>query len=569
MNTAQATEQNLAHTQGQAPAARRSEGATLDIQGLTVSYSKGGRLTRVLDDVSFCIRPGEAYGLVGESGSGKSTLAFGTVRYLAPNAVVESGRILFRGVDVLTKSDSELRVLRGSEIAMVYQDPSSSLNPSMKVGDQIAEVYRAHDGCTRAEATSRAHAVLEKVAFPDPAAIYPRYPHQLSGGQQQRVVIAMALAGEPSLLVLDEPTTGLDLSVQAEVLTLVRHLHRTNGIAMLFISHDLATVRKLCDRIGVMRHGRLLEEGEAEQVFTAPRHPYTRGLIDCLPREGMHKNGVRLRPIEDDDTPLLPEAAAVRAPVEIDRSGPPVLEVTGLTKSFGGVRAARDISLTIHRGEVVGLVGESGSGKSTLGRLIVGLESADSGRILLGGRALAGTVERRSRAEKRSVQMVFQRPDTTLNPRRTVRATLRRAISKLDGSSTVAELAARVRLGEVQLATVPRRLSGGMKQRVAIARAFAGDPDVVVCDEPTSALDPSIQASILNELADIAASRGTAYLFISHDLEAVRYIADRVVVLYLGEIVEQGPVDEVMSNPQHPYTKKLLAASASRFSTEQ
>jgi peptide/nickel transport system ATP-binding protein len=558
-------------TVGDPIAGDRREGSTLDIRGLTVSYSKGGRLTRVLDDVSLCIRPGEAYGLVGESGSGKSTLAFGTVRYLAPNAVVESGSIRFHGQDVLEKTDDELRRLRGSDIAMVYQDPSSSLNPSMKVGDQIAEVFRAHDGCTRAESVERVHAMLTQVAFPEPGVIYSRYPHQLSGGQQQRVVIAMALAGRPSLLVLDEPTTGLDLSVQAEVLTLVRELHRRESIAMLFISHDLATVQKLCDRIGVMRHGRLIEEGEAERVFTAPEHPYTRGLLDCLPREGMHKNAVRLRPM-DEGTDAGGGAATPAAdgppPAPVDRSGTPVMEVRGIGKAFGSVCAANDVSLTIHRGEVVGLVGESGSGKSTLGRMIVGLESADSGEVLLDGVPLAKTVERRSRAHKRAVQMVFQRPDTTLNPRRTVRATLGRAIAKLGGRSTVAELAGRVRLGEAQLATVPRRLSGGMKQRVAIARALAGDPDVVVCDEPTSALDPSIQASILNELADISAQRGTALLFISHDLDAVRYLADRVVVLYHGEVVEQGEVADVMSNPQHPYTQKLLAASMSRFSVD-
>jgi peptide/nickel transport system ATP-binding protein len=551
---------------------RRREGSTLDIRGLTVSYRKGKQLTRVLDDVSLCIRPGEAYGLVGESGSGKSTLAFGTVRYLAPNAVVEAGSIRFHGEEVLDKSDAELRRLRGSQIAMVYQDPSSSLNPSMKVGDQIAEVFRAHDGCTRAESVQRVHAVLAQVAFPDTGLIYPRYPHQLSGGQQQRVVIAMALAGRPSLLVLDEPTTGLDLSVQAEVLTLVRELHRREGIAMLFISHDLATVQKLCDRIGVMRHGKLIEEGDAQRVFNEPAHPYTRGLIDCLPREGMHKDSVRLRPMDDGDgvraARSTPAPSIPAVPALIDRTGTPVMEVRGINKAFGGVCAAKDISLTIHRGEVVGLVGESGSGKSTLGRMIVGLESADSGEVLLSGTPLAATVEHRSRAHKRAVQMVFQRPDTTLNPRRTARATLRRAIAKLGGGSTVAELAARVRLGEAQLATVPRRLSGGMKQRVAIARALAGDPDVVVCDEPTSALDPSIQASILNELADISAQRGTALLFISHDLDAVRYLADRVVVLYLGEIVEQGPVDDVMSDPQHPYTRKLIAASESKFSVD-
>jgi len=539
---------------------------TLDIRHLTVSYRRQGTLTRVLDDVSLSIAPGEAYGLVGESGSGKSTLAFSTVQYLAPNAVVEGGEILFHGEDMLTREDAELRAIRGSAIAMVYQDPSSALNPTMKVGDQIAEVYRAHDLCSREQSVDKSVAVLQQVAFSEPKRIYDRYPHQLSGGQQQRVVIAMALAGNPSLLVLDEPTTGLDLSVQAEVLTLVHELHRRNHVAMLFISHDLATVRKLCDRIGVMRYGRLIEEGEAEALFTAPTHPYTRGLIDCLPREGTHKDGVRLRPIDEPGSEQ--EAGLQRLAVPIDRSGVPVLEVSGVNKAFGSVCAAKDIALTIHRGEILGLVGESGSGKSTLGRMIVGLESPDSGEIRLAGRTLARTVEKRARTDQRSLQMVFQRPDTTLNPRRRVRATLARAISKLRGTLSVEALAAQVRLGPAQLETVPRRLSGGMKQRVAIARAFAGDPEVVVCDEPTSALDPSIQAAILNELADVAAARGTAYLFISHDLDAVRYLADRVAVMYLGEIVEEGPVDEVLSNPRHPYTRKLLAASLSKFSVE-
>ena len=346
---------------------------TLEIKDLTVCYTRDRSSARVLDHVSLKIMPGEAYGLVGESGSGKSTLAFSTVSYLAPNAVIESGEILFQGRNMLALDEANLRSLRGSSIAMVYQDPSSALNPTMRVGDQIAEVFEAHEKSSRVDAIAKAIETLRRVAFVNAEAIYERMPHQLSGGQQQRVVIAMALAGNPSLLVLDEPTTGLDLSVQAEVLRLVHSLHKENGMAMLFISHDLATVRRLCDRIGVMRHGVLLEEAESEKLFIAPEHPYTRGLLDCLPREGMHKNSIRLRPI-DEVPPVAIEltaeqeaaAAAARCDV-VTRDGVPVVELRNITKSFGTVVATNSVNLTIHRGETLGLVGESGSGRAPSG----------------------------------------------------------------------------------------------------------------------------------------------------------------------------------------------------------
>ncbi len=607
------------------PMAGPSDRPTLDVAHLSIGYRRGTRLLRVVDDVSFSIRPGEAYGLVGESGCGKTTVAMSLMRYLPENAVVdEASRIGFDGADLLAADRATLQDWRGNRIAMVYQNPGSALNPSMTVGAQVAETYRVHGGLAARAAREAAREMLAKVRLPDPEAVLDRYPHQLSGGQQQRVMIAMALAVNPDLLVLDEPTTGLDATVEAEVLDLVEALRAEYRTAVLFISHNLGVVARICDRVGVLYAGRLIEEGPCREIFAEPRHPYTRGLLDAAPRRGRMKAAGRLDsipgslpaigedlagcafaprcPIAEDRCrteapvlePVLPGRQArcfrqdevhtlgsVAAPVPAPAAGTPevLLEITNLTKRYrqGGreVAAVNDVSLHVNRGEVFGLVGESGSGKTTLAKCLVGMVDPTEGAIrfedteLTGGSAVRG--RRRQRAVRRKIQMVFQNPETALNPRHSVGHILRRAVALLDDAvagraeraERAADLARSVRLEPRHLDVRPSQLSGGLKQRVVIARSFAGTPSLVVCDEPVSALDVSVQAAILNLLVDLQYAKGVSYVFISHDMAVVRYIADRIGVMYLGQLVETGSTDAVFAPPHHPYTEALISAAPS------
>lgn len=546
----------------QQPTATDPDAPVMEVRDLRIEYLRDGVRTVAVDDVSFKIMPGEAFGLVGESGSGKSTIAFSLVRYLAGNATVH-GDILFEGRSVPAMSHRALRTYRGTGAAMIYQDPTSALNPSMTVGKQVAEVFKLHSSMNRGQIREATENVLREVSFTDPAAIMRRYPHQLSGGQQQRICIAMAIASEPRILILDEPTTGLDLSVQADVLKLLHRLHITRGMAMLYISHDLATVRKVCSRVGIMRNGKLVEQDEVEKIFTAPEHEYTQALLDCIPLAGAHKSTVRLKTITESlSTSEVAEALAdPEAWASRPKQSEPVLEAVGLTKTFGAVTAANEVGLQLRPGEILGIVGESGSGKSTLARLIAGLTIPDAGEVLFDGGKVARDIADRNLEQRRGIQMVFQRPDTTLNPVLTVRTTLQRSIDRLRGKKSPAELMTEVQLDPAYLEYSPRRLSGGMKQRVAIARALAGGAEVVICDEATSALDPSIQSSILNQIVDLARERGTAFIFISHNLDAVRYVSDRIMVVYLGEVVERGEVNAVLDDPQHDYTKRLVGSS--------
>jgi peptide/nickel transport system ATP-binding protein len=581
------------------------------IAGLTVSYRRRGRMLRVLRDVSLDIRPGEAYGLVGESGCGKTTVAMSLMRHLAPNAVVESGTIEFAGQDVLTLGESELRALRGNRMAMVYQDPGSALNPSIRVGEQLAEIYRFHRSLSKPDAMDAAASMLGLVQVSDPRTLLRRYPHELSGGQQQRVMIAMALATDPDLLVLDEPTTGLDATVEAEVLDLVEQLRDRFSAAILFVSHNLGIVARMCERVGVLYAGQLIEQGPARDLFADPRHPYTLALLRCMPRLGMRKDEDRLEPIPGtlpalgsqpsgcvyadrcpiarpecsaEPPPMLPAGPARLArclfheevpaippspPRELGgaphaRAGEALLGISEVVKRYrGDVVAVAGVDLEVGRGEVLGLVGESGSGKSTLAKAIVGLIDPTSGEVTLDGSTLGAT---RDREQRRALQMVFQNPDSALNPRKTVRSIIGRALRALAGlrgreqDERTRALAASVRLEPRHLDARPTALSGGLKQRVAIARSFAGTPALVLCDEPTSALDVSVQAAILNLLVDLQAQEGVSYVFISHDLAVVRYVADRIAVMYLGQIVDIGPAERVFEAPHHPYTEALLSA---------
>jgi peptide/nickel transport system ATP-binding protein len=625
---------------------------TLTVEGLRIAYRSRGRLLNVVSDLSLQIAPGQAYGLVGESGCGKSTVAMALMRYLPSNGVVEAGKVSFGGDDLLGASQGTLRKWRGNRIAMVYQDPGSALNPTLRVGTQISEIYRYHQGMHHEAATAASVEMLAKVNFADPASILRRYPHELSGGQQQRVMIAMALASSPELLIMDEPTTGLDATVEAEVLDLVEQLRSELNSAILFISHNLGIVARLCETVGVLYAGRMVEEGPAQQVFDEPRHPYTMSLLRCVPRPGMRKDVKRLDPIpgflpglgevvsgcsfaercpnhqsacdagepalidvgpsrrsrclypervHDMPTTSPPNAAAVAfgadGPVidlvdpldtlELLHAGervdlvdplstladpgagvagsprPVLLEVRDLVKRYrsgdGEVTAVAGVSFDIREGEIFGLVGESGSGKSTLARMLAGLNKPTEGTI--------SYKVKDAKAVSFGVQMVFQNPDTALNPRHTVRRILNRSLKLLASGikgearqNRLNNLIGSVRVQPRHLDLRPAALSGGLKQRVAIARAFAGTPLMVLCDEPVSALDVSVQAAILNLLVDLQAESSVSYLFISHDLAVVRYLSDRIGVLYLGQLVDLGPAEAVWSAPHHPYTEALLSA---------
>jgi peptide/nickel transport system ATP-binding protein len=585
----------------------------LAINDLRVSYTVRGIPREVLRGVSFKVARGGAYGLVGESGCGKSTTAYAALRYLPSNGRITSGNILVGGNDVTRMSDDELRRFRAKDASMVYQDPGSALNPVLHIGTQVAESFTLL-GQSKEKARASAVAALRRVRIADPERVMQRYPHQLSGGMQQRVVIAMALASDPQLLVLDEPTTGLDATVEANVLDLVRTLREETNAAILLIGHNLGVIRSMCDRVGVMYAGKVVEEGPVAQLFQQPQHPYTVGLLKCLPRYGARKADRSLFTIPGtlpqigadlptcvfvERCPIASDLCRTTVPplVEIDgRStlchhpdrigeiaeatftvgrgstlGETILRLDGVSKTFrhGGhaIPALVDVNLALADGETLGLVGESGSGKSTLANTILGIHAPDSGgTIELDGKMLAAKATKRPTEAKRSLQMVFQNPDSALNRSWSVRRILGRAVGKLTGlrgneiDDRVGQLAAHLRLTPRHLDLKPRQLSGGLKQRVAIARAFAGDPDIVVCDEPTSALDVSVQAAILNLLAELQTADRTAYIFISHDLAVVQYLADRIAVMYLGRIMEVGKTAEVFHGPNHPYTEALMSA---------
>ncbi len=598
---------------------------TLAFEDVEVAYTVRGIDRPVLRSVSFEVMPGEAYGLVGESGCGKSTAAYAAMRYLPRNGKITSGKISFEGRDLVTMSVEEVRKLRSSAISMVYQSPIAALNPSLRVGTQVAEVFTI-EGASKDDAMARTEEALTRVQIADVGKVMRRYPHELSGGMAQRVVIAMALATNPRLLILDEPTTGLDATVEAEVLDLVRALRAEMGTSVLFISHNLGVIRSMCDRVGVLYAGQLVEEGTTVELLNEARHPYTVGLLRCIPRAGLRKDLHRLDTIPGTLPPL---GTVITGCVYVDRcpiathqcrtERPPVvalgnghgsrcfypdlapniprnsetleinelmvdhheapptshddqlIRLAGLSKTFGKddetVKVLSDIALSVAAGETLGLVGESGSGKTTLAKVLLGLTHPDGGSIVqLDGKALGASLDKRTPKDVGAVQIVFQNPDSALNRRHAVRRIVGRAVVKLGGTTKekgaerADELLTEMRVDARLHAAKPVMLSGGLKQRVAIARAFAGNPRLVVCDEPTSALDVSVQAAILNLLVDLQRTENVSYLFISHDLGVVRYLSDRIAVLYLGRIMELGPADKVFTGPHHPYTEALVSS---------
>ena len=605
------------------------DGPILEIDKLSISFFTRLREIPAVMDFSVSVKPGEAVGLVGESGCGKSTVALGVMQDLGKNGRIVGGSIKFKGRDLGEMSDAELRDIRGSEIAMIYQEPMASLNPAMKIGKQLMEVPMIHAGMSEKDAYARALMVVTDVKLPDPKRILDAYPHQLSGGQQQRIVIAMALMSEPSLLILDEPTTALDVTVEAAVVELVKDLGKKYGTSMLFISHNLGLVLETCDRICVMYSGEAVERGSIEDVFDEMQHPYTQALFRSIPLPGADKNARPLVAIPGNfplpherpdgcnfgprcdyfeagrcDQGYIPmqdvkgnERHATRcvkfeeidwdAPLELaevkqkGEIGKVVLKMDNLKKyyqvaanaMFGGgeakvVKANETLSFEARESETLAIVGESGCGKSTFAKVLMGLETATDGQILLDNQSIGDVaIEGRSTQNVADIQMVFQNPFDTLNPSMTVGRQIVRALeifkignSEKDRWNRMLELLDLVKLPREFATRMPRQLSGGQKQRVGIARAFAGDARIVVADEPVSALDVSVQAAVTDLLMEIQREQKTTLLFISHDLSIVRYLSDRVMVMYLGHVVELGTTDQVFAPPYHPYTEALLSA---------
>ena len=521
----------------------------LDIQGLEVVFNLPSGPVNAVRGIDLSVGRGRVTGLVGESGSGKSVTARAVMNLLRPPGRVTSGTISFEGEDLHTYTDEQWRALRGNRIAMVFQDPLSSLNPSMRVGAQIIEALHAH-GMTTASAKLRAIELLNLVRIPQAEKRFNSYPHEFSGGMRQRVVIAIALANTPSLLIADEPTTALDVTVQAAILELLRDLRDEFNLATLFITHDLGIVAEFCDEVTVMRQGKVVEKAEVERLFVNPEHAYTRLLLDAVPR------------IDQPSARTIPET--------IEEDVTPVLEVHDLQVDLGEhhwIRkskpffAVNGVSLRINPGETLGLVGESGCGKSTLSRAICGILPVTSGRVFINGEDV--TTRHVGDASRRGVQYVFQDAYAALNPLRTVRQSLEeaRVAGGSDQAFTVEELMRLVGLEKMMLERFPGTLSGGQRQRVGIARALAARPTLLLCDEPVSALDVSVQAQVIDLLEALRNELGIAILFIAHNLAVVKHLSDRVAVMYQGQIVETGPTESVYNNPQHEYTTQLLDAS--------
>ncbi|MCH8999325.1 MAG: ABC transporter ATP-binding protein [Proteobacteria bacterium] len=612
------------------------DGPILECKNLSLSYfTRAGEIPAVVD-FNLTLRQGESVGLVGESGCGKSTVALGIMRYLGSNGGIVGGQVIFKGTDLATLSEEEIRQLRGNEISMVYQEPMASLNPSMTLGKQLMEVPLYHEQVSEKEAYDRALNILGDVKIPDPERVLSSYPHQVSGGQQQRVVIAMALLSNPSLLLLDEPTTALDVTVEAGIIELIAELSGKFNTSMIYISHNLGLILATCDRINVMYSGVVVEEGSVGEVFDHMRHPYTKGLFNAIPLPGTDKTEHPLVPIrgqlplpherppgcyfgprcdffqegrcdrttahgtiemfsvegeaghevrclrwDDIDWDAYKPEGVTGEPLE---RGKEVLVIKNMRKYYElrdnsiaamikgkrvrYVKANESISFKAHECETVAIVGESGCGKSTFAKVLMGLETATDGEVIFNGQDIANLpVQKRAPEQVGSMQMVFQNPFDTLNPSHSVGGQLARVIRKFGVESDphkveqrVMELLDLVKLPRDFARRRPRQLSGGQKQRVGIARAFAGNPAMVVADEPVSALDVSVQAAVMGLLMDIQRTYRTTLLFISHDLSLVRYLADRVVVMYLGSIMEQGTTDEVFAPPYHPYTEALLSA---------
>ncbi|MEJ5022466.1 ABC transporter ATP-binding protein [Ochrobactrum vermis] len=549
----------------------------LSVQGLTTSFLVDGAWKAVVDDVSFDVHPGETVAIVGESGSGKSVTSLSIMRLLQKDTSRIKGSITLGDRELLTLREEEMRRIRGNEIAMIFQEPMTSLNPLFTIGDQISEALLCHSQMSKADARAETIRLLEKVRIPSAVSRFDEYPHRFSGGMRQRVMIAMALASKPKLLIADEPTTALDVTIQGQILDLIKTLQEEEGTSVLFITHDMGVVAEISDRTVVMFRGKQVETGRTPDIFRQSKHPYTRALLSAVPVLGSMQGYQRpLRfPVVDNATGLSEKPVEVADTV--DKADGPVLEVKGLTKRFeiysgfmarlsGRVHAVENVSFELRKGETLSLVGESGCGKSTTGRAIMRLTEPDSGEVFVEGRNILTLDKQAMREMRRSVQMIFQDPYASLNPRMTVGAAIaepyieHRLGSARDAKDVVADMLEKVGLTPDMAKRYPHEFSGGQRQRICIARALALKPKVIVADESVSALDVSIKAQVINLMLDLQQSLDLAFLFISHDMAVVERVSHRVAVMYLGEIVEIGPRSAVFENPQHDYTRKLMAA---------
>lgn len=556
----------------------------IQIKNLSVDFQTEEKVVRAVKNISFDIPKGKTVGLVGESGSGKSVSSLAIMRLIPnPPGKISSGEILFEGKDLLKLNEPQMRKVRGKRISMIFQEPMTSLNPVFTVGDQICESLMLHEGMSKAKAMARAEELLDQVGIPNPKERIKSYPHEMSGGQRQRVMIAMAISCNPDLLIADEPTTALDVTIQKQILDLIADLQKKYGMSVLFITHDLGVIADIADEVVVMYRGDIVETGKTEQIFTNPQHPYTKGLLACRP--ALDKNPKRLPVVSDfmteDGREKTPDSAIFKLEKQnrlIGSDQTPLLEIKNLKKHFplkkgffGGVqswvKAVDDVTLTVRKGRTLGLVGESGCGKTTLGRTILRLIEPTSGAINYNGTDVTTLNREQMRAMRRKMQIIFQDPYASLNPRMTVGAALMEPMiihnlggSKAERLDMAAGLMKRVGLEASMLNRYPHEFSGGQRQRVCIARALAVEPEFIVCDESVSALDVSIQAQILNLLLDLQDQLHLTYVFISHDLAVVKFIADEVAVMYNGKVVEMNDAVGIYENPQHDYTKKLLSA---------
>ena len=547
------------------------------VSGLEIAFRGRDDWSPVVHDVSFEIARGETLALVGESGSGKSVTSLAAMRLLDPENSRTRGKVLLEGRNLLTLSEAEMRGVRGNDMAMIFQEPMTSLNPSMKIGEQIAEVLVAHRGMAQSEAMAETQRLLERVRIPAARQRMGEYPHQSSGGMRQRFMIAMALACRPRLLIADEPTTALDVTIQAQILELIKVLQEEEDMAVLFITHDMGVVAEVADRTFVMYKGKAVEQGPTDTLFAAPRQPYTRALLSAVPRLGSMRGDTRparfplIAPETGQPVPARPVTS------EVDPTAAPLLEVRGLTTRYqisggmlgrgaGRVHAVEGIDFDIRPGETLSLVGESGCGKSSAGRSIIGLTPAQGGSVKLDGAELLGLSRRAIRPHRRKMQMIFQDPFASLDPRARIGGAIAEPmlthglVSRAEAPDRVADLLEKVGLKADMAKRFPNEFSGGQRQRLCIARALGMTPRLIVADEAVSALDVSIKAQVINLMLDLQEEMGLSYLFISHDMAVVERMSHRVAVMYLGEIVEIGPRAAIFENPQHPYTRRLLSA---------
>ncbi len=598
---------------------KQEAGPVLEIKNLNVEYKTLTDRIVAVKDISLKVGRKEALGIIGESGCGKSTLTYAIMDYMPANGS-RSGEVLFRGENLLEKSPKEMESYRGNRIALVYQNPYSSLNPSLTIGFQLEEVTMFHQKFSRAKAREAAIETLTDLYMGDAAGIIKRYPHQISGGMQQRVCIAMALLCKPDLMILDEPTTALDVTTEAVILDIIGELKEKYNMSLIYISHDIGVVNKVADRIAVMYRGEVVETSSQEAIFNEPQHPYTSALINCMPRAGIVKETVRLNTIPgyvtrrsaaETGCPFVPRcdkkrpgcedrygfterksghfSACDRAYAEdvperivqkneVDLTGDglapehrTILQIDKMRRYFGPIgkpiRAIDGVDLILQSNSVLGVVGESGCGKSTMGHAVSGLIRPTSGKIIFDGIDISVSWKKRSPEILREIQLIFQNPGRSLNPSFTLEAIIGRPMKKLLGINSreerkkrIVDILKKVDLGEEYLYRRPSQLSGGEMQRAAVARAFSISPNLLVCDEPTSALDASVQASVLNLLVDLQTETGASYIFISHDLNVINYLSDMIMVMYLGRVCEYGKKHEVVGSPCHPYTEALLSA---------